>query len=81
MKDLIDVVSISFNSFDSKQYAKLMRVSEDHFEEMKKFARLAKPFVKKVVMSVVSLDEVEIEKSRKVVEEEIGAEFRVRNYF
>ena len=81
MKDLIDVVSISFNSFDSKQYAKLMRVSENHFEEMKNFARLAKPFVKKVVMSVVSLDEVEIEKSRKVVEEEIGAEFRVRNYF
>ncbi|MBK7630317.1 MAG: YchF/TatD family DNA exonuclease [Ignavibacteriales bacterium] len=81
MKDLIDIVSISFNSFDSKQYAKLMRVSENHFEEMKNFARLAKPFVKKVVMSVVSLDEVEIEKSRKVVEEEIGAEFRVRNYF
>ena len=36
---------------------------------------------KKVVMSVVSLDEVEIEKSRKVVEDEIGVEFRVREYF
>jgi len=81
MKDVIDVVSISFNTFDSKQYAELMRVSEDHFEEMKKFAALAKPFVQKVVMSVVSLDEVEIEKSRKVVEEEIGVEFRVREYF
>jgi TatD DNase family protein len=81
MKDVIDVVSISFNSFDSKQYAELMRVSEEHFEAMKKFASLAKGFVKKVVMSVVSLDEVEIEKSRKVVEEEIGVEFRVREYF
>lgn len=81
MKNLIDVVSISFNSFDAKQYAELMRVSENHFEEMKKFARLAKPHVKKVVMSVVSLDEVEIEKSRKVVEEDIGVEFRVREYF
>jgi TatD DNase family protein len=81
MKDLIDVVSISFNSADPKQYAELMRVSEDHFEEMKKFAIKSKPFVKKVVMTVVSLDEVEIEKSRKVVEDEIGAEFRVRNYF
>jgi TatD DNase family protein len=80
MKD-IDVVSISFNTFDSKQYAELMRVSEDHFEEMKKFAVLAKRFVKKVVMSVVSLDEVEIENSRKVVEDEIGVEFRVRHYF
>ena len=81
MKDTIDVVSISFNSFDPKQYAELMRVSEDHFEEMKNFAKLAKQYVKKVVMSVVSLDEVEIEKSRKVVEDEIGVEFRVREYF
>ncbi len=81
MKDVIDIVSISFNSFDSKQYAELMQVSEDHFDEMKNFARLAKLYVKKVVMSVVSLDEVEIEKSRKVVEEEIGVEFRVRKYF
>ena len=81
MKDLIDVVSISFNSFDPKQYAELMRISEDHFEAMKNFARLAKPHVKKVVMSVVSLDEVEIEKSRIVVEDEIGVEFRVREYF
>lgn len=81
MIDVIDIISISFNTFDSKQYAELMRVSEDHFEEMKNFARLAKRYVNKVVMSVVSLDEVEIEKSRKVVEDEIGVEFRVREYF
>lgn len=81
MQGLIDVVSISFNSFDPKQYAKLMRVSEDHFSEMINFAKLAKPYINKVVMSVVSLDEVEIEESRKVVEEEIGVEFRVREYF
>ena len=81
MKDLIDVVSISFNSADPKQYAELMRVSENHFEAMKEFAIKSKPFVKKVVMTVVSLDEVEIEKSRKVVVDDIGAEFRVRNYF
>ncbi len=81
MKEVIDIVSISFNTFDSKQYAELMKISEDHFEAMKNFARLAKQYVKKVVMSVVSLDEVEIEKSRKVVEEDIGVEFRVREYF
>jgi TatD DNase family protein len=81
LKDLIDVISISLNSYDPKQYAELMQVSETHFYEMKNFARLAKQYVKKVVMSVVSLDEVEIEKSRKVVEDEIGVEFRVREYF
>jgi len=81
MKDIIDVISISLNSYDPKQYAELMQVSETHFDEMKNFARLAKQCVNKVVMSVVSLDEVEIEKSRKVVEDEIGVEFRIRAYF
>lgn len=81
MQNIIDVISISLNSYDPKQYAELMQVSETHFDEMKNFAKLAKQYVKKVVMSVVSLDEVEIEKSRKVVEDEIGVEFRVREYF
>ena len=81
MKNLIDVVSISFNTFDSKQYAELMRLDEKHFFEMINFAKLSKPYVKKVVMSVVTIDEVEIERARKVVEDEIGAEFRVREYF
>lgn len=81
MKDIIDVVSISFNTFSPKQYAELMRLDEQHFYEMINFAKLSKPFVDKVVMTVVSLDEIEIEKSRKVVKEEIGVEFRVREYF
>lgn len=81
MRGLIDTISISLNSYNSKQYAELMQVSESHFDEMKTFASLAKKYVNKVVMSVVSLDEVEIEESRKVVEDEIGVEFRVREYF
>ncbi len=81
MKGLIDTVSISLNSYDSKQYAELMQVSENHFTEMKNFAKSAKKYVDKVVMSIVSLDEVEVEKSRKVVEDEIGVEYRVREYF
>lgn len=81
MKGVIDVVSISFNSFDPGQYAKLMQLDEKYFYEMIDFAKKSKPFVNKVVMSVVSLDEIEIEKSRKVVEDEIGVEFRIREYF
>lgn len=81
MKGLIDVVSISFNSFDPEQYAELMRLDKKHFYEMISFAKMAKSFVSKVVMSVVSLDEVEVERSRRVVENEIGAEFRIREYF
>ena len=78
---LIDTVSISLNSSNETQYAEIMRVDKNHFAEMKNFAAQAKAYVDKVVLTVVSIDEVEIEKARKLVEEEIGVEFRIREYF
>jgi hypothetical protein len=32
-------------------------------------------------MTIVSIDEVDIEHSRKIAEEKIGAEFRVRQFY
>lgn len=81
LANLIDVVSISLNSSDENQYAEMMKVDKKYFAEMKNFASQAKIFVGKVVLSVVSIDEVEIEKARKLVEEDIGVEFRIRKYF
>jgi len=81
MKGLIDIVSISLNTFDPKQYSELVGLEESYFGEMIDFAKKSKPFVEKVVMSIVSIDEVDIEHARKISEEEIGAEFRVREFF
>ena len=81
LANLIDVVSISLNSSDENQYAEMMKVDKNYFAEMKNFASQAKEFVEKVILTVVSIDEVEIEKARKLVEEEIGVEFRIRKYF
>jgi TatD DNase family protein len=81
MKGLIDVVSISLNTFDPNQYSELVGLEASYFDEMISFAKKSKPFVEKVVMSIVSVDEVDIEHARKITEEEIGAEFRVREYF
>lgn len=81
MKGLIDAVSISLNSFDRQQYAELVGLDTSYFDEMIVFAKKSKTFVQKVVMSIVSIDEVDIERARKITEEEIGAEFRVRDYF
>ena len=78
---IIDVVSISLNASDARQYSEIMRVETRMFNEMITFAKHAKQYAGKVVMSVVSINETEIEKSRKIVEEKIGAEFRVREYF
>ena len=81
MLGLIDTVSISFNSADPHQYAKLMGLETRYFNEMVTFAKNAKKYTGKVVMTVISMDEVDIEKARKTVEEKIGAEFRARQYF
>ncbi len=80
MKDLIDAVSISLNSTDPQQYAELMRVSPDMHAEMLDFARKAKRYTR-VIMSIVGLSDVDTEKAKKFVTEELGVEFRVREYF
>lgn len=81
LNGLIDVVSISLNTFNPKQYSELMGLKVSYFNEMINFAKSAKQFVEKVIMSIVSVNEVDIERSRKIAEENIGAEFRVREYF
>ena len=77
---LIDVVSISLNSTDPNQYAELMRVSPELHKEMIDFAQKAKSYTR-VVLSIVGLDEVDKEKAKDFVLNQIGVEFREREYF
>jgi TatD DNase family protein len=77
---LIDVVSISLNSVDPEQYAKLMRVDPKMHAEMLDFARKAKKY-SKVVMSIVGINGVDAERAKEFVTEELGVEFREREYF
>jgi TatD DNase family protein len=81
LRGIIDVVSISLNATDASKYSEIMRVEKRMFNEMINFAKSAKQYVDKVVMSVVSVDDVEIEKAKGIVENKIGAEFRIREYF
>ncbi|MDR3668942.1 MAG: radical SAM protein, partial [Ignavibacteriaceae bacterium] len=78
---LIDVVSISLNAVDPRQYSEMMHLDPSYFNEMINFARSAKPFVEKVVMSVVSVENINLEKARLIAEQKVGAEFRIRPYF
>lgn len=80
LKDLIDTVSISLNSTDPEQYTKLMRVDPALHREMIEFAKKAKNYTH-VVMSIVGLNEVDKESAKKFVTEEIGVDFREREYF
>ncbi len=80
LKNLIDTVSISLNSVDPEQYAQLMRVDKSMHAEMLDFAKKAKRYTH-VVMSIVGLNEVDSEKAKKFVTEELGVDFREREYF
>ncbi|MCX8010630.1 MAG: YchF/TatD family DNA exonuclease [Ignavibacteria bacterium] len=81
LNGLIDSVSISLNSVDKKQYAKLMRVSESMFDEMINFTLESKKYIPEVIMTIVGLSSVDEEKARKFVEDELGVKFRTREYF
>jgi TatD DNase family protein len=81
LNHLIDIVSISLNAVDPRQYAEVMRLDPMFFNEMINFAKAAKLYVEKVVMTVVSISSINIERARVIAEQKVGAEFRVREYF
>ncbi len=80
MKGLLDTVSISLNSVDPLQYAELMQVDQKLHSEMIDFAAKAKNYAT-VVMSIVGLNEVDKEKAKKFVLDEIGVNYRERTFF
>lgn len=80
LKDLIDNVSISLNSIDENQYAKLMKVDPSLHKEMIDFAKRAENYTK-VTLSVVGLSEVDIQLAREFVQKNMGVNFRIREYF
>ncbi|MEE9430423.1 MAG: TatD family hydrolase [Melioribacteraceae bacterium] len=80
LKDLIDTVSISLNSTDANQYAELMKVAPEMHAEMLDFAKKAKQY-SKVILSIVGIKEVDREKAKDLVVNELGVEFRERGFF
>ena len=80
LEGLIDTISISLNSTDPDQYAKLMRVDRSMHTEMLSFAKKAKKY-SHVVLTIVGLSSVDTEKAKQFVTEEVGVDFREREYF
>lgn len=79
---LIDAVSISLNSTDPIQYGALMRIDGPrNFTAMVEFAREAVRLLPRVVMTIVDLEDVDEERARAFVEQEVGAVFAKRPYF
>ena len=71
---------ILFQSVLIQQYADLMRVSKEMHAEMIEFTKKAKNY-SRVVLSIVGLEDVDKEKAKDFVVNELGVEFREREYF
>lgn len=79
---LIDAISISLNTTDPEQYGELMRIDgSKYFPAMVEFAREAVRLIPRVAMTIVDLKDVDKEKARRLVEDEIGAIFVTRPLF
>lgn len=82
LKGLIDSVSISLNSTNPDEYAKLMGTPNGkQWDSMLEFARRAKDYIPKVYMSVVGINGLDVDSARDFVEKKMGAEFRFRPLF
>jgi TatD DNase family protein len=82
LAQVLDSVSISLNSADPAQYGALMRVDASrYFPAMVEFARECTQHLANVFMTIVDLPEVDVERARKLIEDDIGAVFRRRPYF
>jgi len=80
-KGVIDTVSISLNSTDPEEYGRLMRVDPSMHAEMISFAKNVKNYAGNVVMSIVGMNEIDTEKAKSFVENSMGVDFRIREYF
>ncbi len=82
LEGLVDVISISLNAKNAKEYNDICvcDYGEDGFWEMLDFAKKAKKYVPRVVLSVVdTISQEDIEACRKIADD-VGVEYRVRIY-
>lgn len=81
LKGLVDIISISLNGADPKEHNELNRpmFKEESFNEIINFAKKAKEYIPKVVITAVELPGLDVSKVQKIAEE-IGVSFRVRPY-
>lgn len=82
LKGLFDVVSISLNGSDAKEYCRVTqpKFGEEAFYSMLSFAKQAKEIFPKVILTVVDvISKEEIEKCRELCES-VGIPLRVREY-
>ncbi|HEY3354590.1 MAG TPA: TatD family hydrolase [Polyangia bacterium] len=79
---LFDRISVSLNAPDAETYARECpsKYGAAAYPAVKEFIKAARQHVREVTASVVALPGLDLEACRRVVEQELGVAFRVREY-
>ena len=79
---LIDAISVSLNAPDEETYRRLCRpgIAGNAHAAAKDFIRRVKVHVPEVTATVVGLPTLDVQACRRMVEDDLGARFRVRDY-
>lgn len=78
---LVDMISISLNATTAEEYDRLCHsiYGVEAYEAMLNFAKEAKKYIPRVILSIVDYGGVDIEKARQITDA-IGVELRVREF-
>jgi TatD DNase family protein len=78
LKGIVDSISISLDAHDEETYNKICRPAfKNAFGEVLNFIKEAKKFITEVAVTVVTIEDVDVEKCKKIAEG-LGVGFRVR---
>ncbi len=82
LRGLVDAISVSLNSDKSEQYNEICHsiFGTGSYNEVKSFILQAKDVIPDVTASIVELPGVDVAACRKIAEEELGVNFKVRKF-
>ncbi len=78
----VDDISVSLNAPDSETYQRLVKTpfGDRAFPAIIWFLKEARKYIAKVTATVVAVPGLDVEACRRLVEDELGVDFRVREY-
>jgi len=80
LKGLVDVISVSLNAENKEKYNEFCHsiFGENAYNGVKSFIAAAKGVIPRVLVSVVDMPGIDVPACRRIVESELGVEFKVR---